>query len=100
MLVPGLTRDRVPTRFRVHTNDCLTAESDAENRPSHCCAAQRKPAMIYLASSSVSIRIDPRNGGEVLDLIDVRTGRQLLGRPPFASDEPVSGELDEATWTR
>ncbi|HWD76613.1 MAG TPA: hypothetical protein VG371_15870 [Solirubrobacteraceae bacterium] len=56
--------------------------------------------MISLASSSVSIRIDPRHGGEVLDLIDVRTGRQLLGRPPFASDEPVSGELDETTWTR
>jgi hypothetical protein len=56
--------------------------------------------MINLTSTSVAVRIDPRHGGEVLDLIDLRTGRQLLGRPPFASDEPVSGELDETTWTR
>ena len=56
--------------------------------------------MVNLASESVAIRIDPRHGGEVIDLIDLRSGRQLLGRPPFASDQPVSGELDEATWTR
>lgn len=56
--------------------------------------------MIYLASGAVALRIDPRHGGEVLDLLDLRTGRQLLGRPPFASDEPRSGELDETTWTR
>jgi hypothetical protein len=56
--------------------------------------------MIHLAADAVAIRIDPRHGGEVLDLIDLRTGRQLLGRPPFASDEPVAGELDETTWTR
>jgi hypothetical protein len=57
-------------------------------------------AMISLASTSVALRIDPRHGGEVLDLIDLRSGRQLLGRPPFASDEPQPGELDETTWTR
>jgi Domain of unknown function (DUF4432) len=56
--------------------------------------------MITLASTSVAIRIDPRHGAEVLDLIDLRSGRQLLGRPPFASDEPRAGELDETTWTR
>jgi hypothetical protein len=56
--------------------------------------------MVNLASESVAIRIDPRHGGEVIDLIDLRSGRQLLGRPPFASDQPVAGELDEATWTR
>jgi hypothetical protein len=56
--------------------------------------------MLYLASGSVAVRIDPRHGGEVLDLIDLRSGRQLLGRPPFGSDEPRSGELDETTWTR
>lgn len=56
--------------------------------------------MIQLAAASVAIRIDPRHGGEVVDLIDLRSGRQLLGRPPFASDEPVAGELDETTWTR
>lgn len=56
--------------------------------------------MVNLASESAAVRIDPRHGGEVLDLIDLRSGRQLLGRPPFASDEPCSGELDETTWTR
>jgi hypothetical protein len=56
--------------------------------------------MLNLASRSLAIRIDPRHGGEVLDLLDLRSGRQLLGRPPFASDEPRSGELDETTWTR
>jgi Domain of unknown function (DUF4432) len=56
--------------------------------------------VIYVRSQSVAVRIDPRHGGEVLDLIDLRSGRQLLGRPPFASDEPRSGELDETTWTR
>lgn len=56
--------------------------------------------MINLTSRSVSLRIDPRHGGEVRDLVDLRTGRQLLGRPPFASDEPISGELDETAWTR
>lgn len=56
--------------------------------------------MLSLASESVALRIDPRHGGEVLDLIDLRSGRQLLGRPPFASDEPKPGELDETTWTR
>jgi Domain of unknown function (DUF4432) len=56
--------------------------------------------MVHLASETVAIRIDPRHGGEVLDLIDLRSGRQLLGRPPFASEEPRPGELDETTWTR
>jgi hypothetical protein len=56
--------------------------------------------LITLASDSVALRLDPGHGAEVLDLIDLRTGRQLLGRPPFASDEPVAGELDEVTWTR
>jgi hypothetical protein len=56
--------------------------------------------MLQLSSSRLAARIDPGHGGEMLELIDVRSGRQLLGRPPFASDRPVSGELDETTWTR
>jgi len=56
--------------------------------------------MLSLSSEALSVRIDPRHGGEVLDLIDERSGRQLLGRPPFASDPPLAGELDETTWTR
>jgi hypothetical protein len=35
--------------------------------------------MIHLASDGVAVRIDPRHGGEVLDLIDLRTGRPAAG---------------------
>ena len=55
--------------------------------------------MIVLRSSGVLARLDPLHGGEILDLVDLETGRQLLGRPPFPSLEPRSGTLDEETWT-
>ena len=55
--------------------------------------------MIVLRSAEVLIRVDPAHGGEILDLVDLRTGRQLLGRPPFGSTVPVAGDLDEGTWT-
>jgi hypothetical protein len=55
--------------------------------------------MIVLRSGELLIRLDPRHGGEVLDLVDLGTGRQLLGRPPFLSLEPLGGELDENAWT-
>jgi hypothetical protein len=55
--------------------------------------------MIVLRSDGLLVRLDPRHGGEVLDLVDLGTGRQLLGRPPFPSLEPLGGELDEDTWT-
>jgi hypothetical protein len=55
--------------------------------------------MIVLQSERLLVRLDPRHGGEVLDLVDLATGRQLLGRPPFASAEPLGGDLDEETWT-
>lgn len=55
--------------------------------------------MIVLRSPELLVRIDPGHGGEILDLVDVRSGRQLLGRPPFAATEPVGGDLDEDTWT-
>ena len=56
--------------------------------------------MIVLRSPQLLVRIDPRHGAEILDLVDLRSGRQLLGRPPFGSDEPRAGDLDEPTWTR
>jgi hypothetical protein len=55
--------------------------------------------MIVLRSQELLVRLDPRHGGEILDLVDLRSGRQLLGRPPFAATEPVAGDLDEKTWT-
>jgi hypothetical protein len=60
----------------------------------------RVDGMITLASEGILVRADPTHGGEILDLIDLDTGRQLLGRPPFGSDRPCGGDLDEETWTR
>ncbi len=45
------------------------------------------------------MRIDPHHGGEILDLVDLATGRQLLGRPPFGSEPILGGDLDEDRWT-
>lgn len=56
--------------------------------------------MIVLRSSALLVRLDPRHGGEILDLVDLRSGRQLLGRPAFGSAEPLGGDLDEETWSR
>ncbi len=55
--------------------------------------------MIVLRGGETLIRVDPRHGAEVLDLVDLRTGRQLLGRPPFGSRPPRGGELSEEEWS-
>jgi hypothetical protein len=55
--------------------------------------------MIVLRGDYLLVRIDRRHGGEILDLVDCVSGRQLLGRPPFAPSERIEGDLDEATWT-
>jgi galactose mutarotase-like enzyme len=56
--------------------------------------------MLILKSSAVLVRIDPAHGAEVLDLIDLRTGRQLLGRMPWSPALPRTGELDGDTWLK
>lgn len=35
----------------------------------------------------------------MLDLIDLHSGRQLLGRPPFGAELPMPGDLEEDPWT-
>jgi hypothetical protein len=55
--------------------------------------------VIVLRGGATLARIDPAHGAEVLDLVDLRTGRQLLGRPPFGSLPPLGGELDEQQWS-
>ena len=55
--------------------------------------------MLVLRSEDVLARVDPAHGAEVLDLVDLRSGRQLLGRPPFGSEPPRAGDLDEELWT-
>ena len=56
--------------------------------------------MIVLRSADLLVRLDPRHGAEILDLVDLRSGRQLLGRPPFGSREPLAGDLCEEAWTQ
>lgn len=55
--------------------------------------------MLTLRSEAVLARVDPAHGAEILDVVELRTGRQLLGRPPFGSEPPRGGDLDEDTWT-
>ena len=55
--------------------------------------------MITLRSDDLLVRLDPDHGGEILDLIDLRSGRQLLGRPPFGSEPILPGDLGEERWT-
>jgi hypothetical protein len=55
--------------------------------------------VIVLRSERVLARLDPAHGGEILELVDLSTGRQLLGRPPFASLARQGGSLDEDAWT-
>jgi hypothetical protein len=55
--------------------------------------------VIVLQTDDLLVRADPFHGGEILDLINPRTGAQYLGRPPFAPMPPRAGELDEETWT-
>lgn len=56
--------------------------------------------MLVLRSEGLLCRIDPRHGAEVVELVELDGGRQLLGRTPFATGVPVAGDLDEETWTR
>ena len=56
--------------------------------------------MIVLQSPELLVRVDPGHGAEILDLVDLSTGRQLLGRPPFGSEPVLGGDLDEERWTR
>jgi hypothetical protein len=56
--------------------------------------------VITLRSDELLVRFDPDHGGEILDLIDLRSGRQLMGRPPFGSEPILGGDLDEARWTQ
>jgi hypothetical protein len=55
--------------------------------------------VIELRSPYLAVRLDEAHGAEILDLVDLRTGRQLLGRPPFRPGPPRGGDLDEAEWT-
>jgi hypothetical protein len=56
--------------------------------------------MLTLRNQRLSITIDPSHGAEVLDIINLSDGRQLLGRPPFSAEASVPGDVDEASWTR
>jgi hypothetical protein len=55
--------------------------------------------VIVLRSDSLMVRLDPAHGAEILDLVELERGRQLLGRPPFATAGPRPGDLPEDVWT-
>jgi hypothetical protein len=55
--------------------------------------------VIVLRSEELLTLIDPAHGAEMLELVQLRTGRRLLGRPPFATKPPVAGDLPEDIWT-
>ena len=55
--------------------------------------------MIVLRSQELLALVDPVHGAEVLELVHLPTGRRLLGRPPFATEPPVGGDLAEDVWT-
>src|SRR6185436_13770620 len=57
-------------------------------------ACNRFPTIV-LRGCPVIVLHDER----VLVRLDPRTGRQLLGRAPFASAEPLAGPLEEPVWT-
>ncbi len=54
--------------------------------------------MIVLQDQDLFIRVDPAHGAEVLDLVDLASGRQLLARTPWSTAPPPGGDLDEDTW--
>jgi hypothetical protein len=54
--------------------------------------------VIVLRSESVLVRIDPLRGGELLDLIDLSTGRQLLAQMPFSTVPPTGADVPEGQW--
>lgn len=55
--------------------------------------------MLVLRSDSLLVRVDPAHGAEILDLVELARGRQLLGRPPFSTAGPRPGDLPEEVWT-
>jgi hypothetical protein len=55
--------------------------------------------VIELRSPHLAVRLDEAHGGEILDLVDLRSGRQLLGRPPFTPGPAQGGDLSEGEWT-
>jgi hypothetical protein len=56
--------------------------------------------MILLRTQDLLMTIDPSHGGEVIEVVDLRNGQQLMGRPPYTAAHLVAGDLDEPTWTR
>jgi hypothetical protein len=54
--------------------------------------------MIVLQDDDLLVRIDPAHGGEVLDLVDCATSRQLLAPTNWSTTPPRGGALDEDEW--
>ena len=46
------------------------------------------------------MRLDLAHGGEIADLVELRTGRQLLAHTPFSTSGRPTGDVAEQIWTR
>jgi hypothetical protein len=55
--------------------------------------------VIVLRSAQLLALVDPAHGAEIVELVHLPSGRRLLGRPPFATEPPVAGDLPEDVWT-
>jgi len=54
--------------------------------------------MIVLRSEGLILRIDEQRGGEVLDLVELYAGRQLLAHSPFSTVRPTASDVSERQW--
>lgn len=56
--------------------------------------------LLLLESPELAVLVDPRHGAEIVDIVDRRSARCMLGRPGFSAAPPRAGELTEDEWTR
>jgi hypothetical protein len=54
--------------------------------------------LILLESDGLILRVDEACGGEILDMVELVAGRQLLAHMPFSSVPAVAGDHPEAQW--
>lgn len=54
--------------------------------------------MIVLESEGLILRVDEARGGEILEMVELVAGRQLLAQMPFSSVPTVPGDRSEGEW--
>jgi hypothetical protein len=54
--------------------------------------------VLTLQSDVLFLRMDIAHGGEITDLVEVRSGRQLLAHSPFSTSSQIEGDVAEDVW--